>query len=71
MCGSPDIPEPEPTTPPPPLPPPPPPPEIKEAIQEAPEKTKEKKTGRKELTIKKQVTMGGMTATGAGGGLQT
>jgi hypothetical protein len=69
MCGSPNVPDPEPAPPPAPLPPPPPPPETKEAIQAAPEKTAEKRTGRTQLTIKKQNQMGGTSNTGAGGGL--
>lgn len=70
MCSAPKVPDPEPAPPPPPLPPPPPPPDTKEAIQEAPEKTSKKTTGRMDLTIKRQGnTMGGTTPAGAGGGL--
>jgi hypothetical protein len=69
MCGSPNVPEPEPVAPPAPLPPPPPPPETKEAIQAAPEKAKIKPTSRTDLTIKRQNPMGGASKTGAGGGL--
>ena len=69
MCGSgPDVPDPDPIGKPAPPPPPPPPPEVKEALATAPEKVSSKPVSRKELTIKKQKTLGGMGSSGAGVG---